>query len=122
MIRTWMLELCLVGLVLGAVVLDTGGAPIEFLGAGAVLLSFAHAQVADRLAEMEHRREVAQVSCHRWARRYLVAKELLWVGYFAARGSWSALAGCGLFLAYPVWRAWYRGRRAALSRRRGAAS
>lgn len=118
-IRTWHLELAVVGVVLAAVALLTGG-PIELVGAGAVTLSFAHAQVADRLAEAERERrayvrfadadDAHAVSCHRWATRYLISKESLWLAYFAAHRSWSALAGVGLFLAYPAWRRWWRAR------------
>ena len=47
-------------------------------------------------------------SKHRWAGRYFLGKELLWCVYFIAHGSWSALAGVGLFLAYPFWRRLWR--------------
>ena len=112
MIRTWHIELAVVAVVLGAIALITGG-PVEWFGAGAVTLSFAHAQVADRLAEREAARSTDQqmVECHRWATRYLVGKETLWLLYFMLHASWTALAGVGLFLAYPVWRrTWRRAR------------
>ena len=111
MIRTWQVELTAVAAILGAVAIVTGGRAIELLGAGAVTLSFAHAQVADRLAEREAARARPSVDCHRWAARYLVGKEALWLAYFVAHRSWSALAGVALFLAYPVWRRWWRARR-----------
>jgi hypothetical protein len=122
MIRTWQLELTAVAAILVAVALGAGGGPIELIGAGAVMLSFAHAQVADRLAEAERERrayvtfsdgddDVNAVACHRWATRYLVGKEALWLAYFVAHRSWAALAGVGLFLAYPLWRRWWRERR-----------
>jgi hypothetical protein len=107
-VRTWHVEMLVVGAVLSAVVLLTGGSSLEWIGAGAVLLSFGHAQVADRLAENEAKREDPAVDCHRWATRYLVGKEVLWCAYFVLHGSWSALAGVGLFLAYPLWRGWHR--------------
>jgi len=116
-VKTWQFELAAVAAVLSGVVIATGAAPVEWLGAAAVTLTFAHAQVADRLAENEQERqsyvrdEVAQrysVSCHAWATRYLVTKECLWLVYFVLHHSWSALAGVGLFLAYPVWRKWWR--------------
>lgn len=100
--------MAVVAAVLLTVVLITRGGWLELLGAGAVLLSFAHAQVADRLAELEGKREAPQVHCYKWATRYLVGKEMLWLVYFVLHHSWSALAGVGLFLAYPVWRKWWR--------------
>lgn len=123
--RTWMLEMLLVAVVLFAVVISSEGGLVELIGAAAVLLSFGHAQVADRLAEQEANNvgfipfvseEKAQhavrtsVHCYRWTTRYLIGKEALWVAYFVMHKSWSALAGCTLFLAYPIWRRWWRRR------------
>lgn len=84
------------------------GRAVEALGALGVLLSFLHAQVADRLAEAEGRRATPAVECNRWLTRYFVGKELAWVAYFVATHCWSALIGCGVFLAYPLWRRWHR--------------
>lgn len=109
--RTWPFELGFVATVLGAVVLATGAPAIEWVGSGAVLASFAHGQVADRLAEKDAARALPDVECHAWARRYFVSKEALWLVYFGAKGAWSALVGCAVFLAYPVWRSWWQGRR-----------
>lgn len=117
--RTWKAEIAVVAGVLGTVAIASGGGVVELLGATAVTLSFAHAQVADRLAEGESERrkfepdEIADrhaVDCYRWAGRYLVSKEILWSVYFVAHRSWSALAGVGLFIAYPAWRRWWRAR------------
>ena len=109
--RTWQAELLAVAAVLATVVAVTDGGWLEVVGAGAVLLSFAHGQVADRLAEAEGERDVATVECHRWATRYFLGKETLWLAYFVAHRSWSALAGVALFLAYPAWRRWWLRRR-----------
>jgi hypothetical protein len=119
--KTWHFEQGVVAAVLVTVAVCSGGGALELLGAGAVLLSFGHASVADRLAEAERERRAFvsfggdtdkhAVACHRWATRYLVGKEALWVFYFVLHRSWAALAGCGLFLAYSVWRRWYRSRR-----------
>lgn len=134
MIRTWMVELAIVAVVLLTISALTGGG-IELIGALAVIASFAHGQVADRLAEAERERvnqalersrrvrvgmaelmdDVAnqgvRVDCYSWAARYFTAKEALWFVYFVAHRSWSALAGVGLFLVYPIWRSWWRSRR-----------
>lgn len=111
--RTWHAEIAVVA-VLAAVAILTGGGGLELVGAAAVTLSFAHAQVADRLAEREAARERPSVECHRWAGRYLLGKEALWCGYFVAHRSWSALAGVALFLAYSPWRRWWRRRHPAV--------
>lgn len=118
--KTWKVEFAVVGIVLGVVVNLSGGGLIELLGGLAVLLSFGHAQVADRLAENERERQAYagiagiqshSVVCYRWATRYLVGKEALWLVYFVLHHSWSALAGVGLFLVYPVWRRFWRARK-----------
>jgi hypothetical protein len=95
----------------------TGAPLLECVGAAAVLASFAHAQVADRMAEYSAKAEyfsepvlgfTRPAACWRWALRYFVTKELLWLVYFVAHRSWSALVGVGVFLAYPLWRKWWR--------------
>lgn len=108
--KTWHFEMFVVAAVLACVSIASDGGALEFVGAGAVLLSFGHAQVADRLAEREASRARPSVECHRWATRYLVGKESLWFAYFVLHHSWSALAGVVLFLAYSPWRRWWRAR------------
>lgn len=106
--RTWKLESAFVATILLTVWACTGFKFVELIGVAAVLFSFMHAQVSDRMAEKEALRTVPDVECHRWSVRYLITKELCWLGYFACTKSWSALVGVGVFLAYPVWRSWYR--------------
>jgi hypothetical protein len=119
-VKTWQLELATVAAILVGAVVLSGKGWIEYLGAAAVLASFGHAQVADRMVE---RQEIESrftanmlgnggsatfVHCYRWSLRYFIAKEALWLGYFVAHRSWSALVGVGVFLAYPLWRKLYR--------------
>jgi len=114
-VRTWQGETLVVACALVGTLAATErlANPIELVGAIAVLLTFGHASVADRLAEHaasaeEQGEEV--VECHRWARRYWVGKEFCWLAYFVLLGAYSALVGVGVFLVYPMWRAWYRRR------------
>lgn len=116
--RTWQVELGVVAVALGATWFLSGGGYREALGSCAVVAGFAHAQVADRLAEqasfVERLAEnmigerLRAVDCWRWARRYYVTKEALWLGYFLSLQAWAALVGVVVFLAYPLWRAAYR--------------
>lgn len=121
--KTWMFEMAVVAIVLIAVVIASGGGWVELIGATAVILTFGHAQVADRFAEQEaknvgfipfaseeeYQRTISKsVYCYKWTTRYLVSKELVWVIYFVVHRSWSALAGCSLFLIYPIWRRYWR--------------
>lgn len=108
-LRTWVAELLVVASVLAAVVAFRHAAIVEWIGSAAVLASFAHGQVSDRLAEREGLRERPDVDCWKWSRRYFVMKESLWAAFFFATGAWSALVGVGVFLLYPAWRsAWRR--------------
>lgn len=111
-LRTWHAELLVVAIVEVAVtawhVVGGGDLLREGVCALAVCLSFAHAQVADRLAERDAARARPSVECHRWASRYLVTKELAWTTLFALTGTWSAIAGSALFALYPLWRRLWR--------------
>ena len=113
-VKTWHLEMLVVALVLSTVAFFSDKGWVEWVGALAVLLTFAHVQVADRLAEQAALEEQAKgevtVDCHRWARRYLVGKEICWLVYFIVLGAYSALVGVGVFLLYPIWRHQYRKR------------
>jgi hypothetical protein len=109
--RTWQFELAVVSAVLAFIAFLSGGWA-AWVGAAAVALSFAHAQVATRLQEKEEVRPVPEVECHRWLARYFVSKEALWAVYFIANRSWPALAGVALFISYPFWRRWWKARTA----------
>lgn len=105
--KTWQGELVVAATVMAGCALAAGGG-VQWLGAAAVIGTFAHTQVADRLSAKEAARAVPEVDCYRWLTRYLVAKELLWIVFFAMTGAWTALAGVPLFLLYPLWRRWWR--------------
>lgn len=105
--RTWMIELAVVACVLLAVAIMSGK-DVEILAAIAVTLTFAHAQVADRMAEQNAGMRDPYVECYWLSIRYFVTKEAVWAIYFIYIGAWSALVGAGLFLLYPLWRKWWR--------------
>lgn len=107
-LRTWHVELAVVAWILTIVGSATGGNWREWLGSGAVLLSFAHAQVSDRFQAREAARTNPGVECHRWSNRYFAAREVAWFAYFATGHCWSALVGCAVFIAYGPWRKWWR--------------
>jgi hypothetical protein len=48
------------------------------------------------------------VSCYRWSTRLFVGKEIVWLAYFTASRTYSALVGVLVFLAYPAWRRYWR--------------
>lgn len=107
--KTWHVETAVVALILLAVNLLTHRLfSIELLAAAAVLLTFGHASIADRLQEREALREATEVECYRKMWYYFVGKEMLWLLYFFLSHAYSALVGVFVFLLYPVWRRMYR--------------
>lgn len=107
-VRTWMVEAAVVATVMAAVAALTGGTAVQWLSAAAVLFSFMHAQVAERMAEHQARAVKPDVECWRWSRRYFLGKELAWCAVFTLTKAWPALAGVAVFLAYPAWRRLHR--------------
>ena len=111
---TYQLEFIFVVVALVAVILIRRGAWIEYLGAAAVFFSFAHAKVANRLAEREeYRRKKDEedrivLAYYYKATRYFYLKEIFWFAYFILLGAWSALVGCVIFLLYEPWRKLWR--------------
>jgi hypothetical protein len=105
--HTWQIEAAVVGLVLATTAILTGNELKEWIGAFAVLFSFMHGQVSDRLAAAQEQMEKPNVECWRWAQRYFMAKEALWFVYFLMSQTYAALAGVVIFLIYPFWRKAY---------------
>lgn len=110
-LKTWHYEHAVVITVLFIVWLATGRQHKEALGSLAVYLGHGCASIGARFEEREAAREKPSVECHREFWRYYIAKEFAWAGYFIWSGAWSALVGCALFAAYPLWRRFYRSRK-----------
>lgn len=107
--KTWKVEMIFVaGVLLLCNIIAGSPKGLELLAALAVLLSFGHAQIADRLAEKEEKRDIPEVDCYKKLWYYFVGKELCWLLFFLLSHAWSALAGVFIFLAYPFWRKLYR--------------
>lgn len=107
--KTWKIEMLVVATILLVVnYLSHKLFSIEILAAIAVILTFGHAQIADRLAEKEAQKDIPEVDCYRKMWYYFVGKEMFWFLYFFMNHSYSALVGVFVFLAYPVWRSIYR--------------
>lgn len=99
-----------VAVLLGVAVFVSGGGHIEWLGAAAVLLTFGHASVADRLAEVqaEKPKDQIEVACFYKLKRYYYGKEILWLMYFILLHAWAALVGVFVFMLYVPWRRLWR--------------
>lgn len=85
-----------------------GNSPVEWIGWLAILATFSHASIADRMAEKQAALVKPTVECYRWSLFYYIVKELCWFIYFVALHSYAALCGCVVFLLYPGWRKLYR--------------
>ena len=83
---------------------------IDMVAALAVLLSFGHAQISDRMAEKQGELDRPTVECYRKMWAYFFGKEICWLTYFCVTQAYSALVGVFVFLAYPIWRRIYRSR------------
>jgi hypothetical protein len=109
-LKTWHLETLVVAMILVVTNLLTRRGGFEWVGSLAVLLSFGHASIGDRLAERQLLMERPDVECYSKLIWYFVGKELCWIAYFLHTRSYPALVGCGVFLLHPPWRRWYRKR------------
>jgi hypothetical protein len=110
--KTWHIESLFVLFILSAVALISGKGKVEWIGVAAVFFTFMHASVAERLAEGEQKRmtdgENVYVECHHKLPVYFYIKEICWLTYFALIGAWSAIVGVFIFLAYPLWKKYWR--------------
>lgn len=110
MIRTWHIENAVVVAALITTAIVSGGTITEWIGAAAVFCGFCHGSIAERLREREAARPSPAVECYHLLGRFFLAREILWTAYFVLLDAWSALVGCALFAAYPLWRRWWRAR------------
>lgn len=114
-IKTYVWEDIVVALILLAVFwYSAGRGVVEMIGSFAVFFNFCYAQVNDRMSETLADIENSQgqythtAECYRKSRDFYLAKELSWFVYFGLLHAWAALAGCGIFLSYSVWRTIWR--------------
>lgn len=107
--KTWVFELFFVATILLIVLLNKKSfSYVEVIGSLAVLSSFAHGQISDRMAERQSALVKPDVECYRWSLFYFLFKEILWSLFFILNHAYSALVGVIIFLLYPAWRKIYR--------------
>ena len=111
-VKTWVIESSFVFIILSLTALIAGKKWTEWIAVFAVLFTFCHASVANRMEEQEslknQRGQTVSVDCYKMTTRYFYAKEILWFAYFFIIGSYSALAGVIIFLFYGWWRKVWR--------------
>jgi len=107
-LKTYQIELVVASLILFITAVLSGNNLGTWIGSFAVLISFCHTQVADRMAEEQEVSKQPSVDCFKKLNQYLVAKEILWIVYFLILKAYPSIMGTALFLLYPVWRKFYR--------------
>lgn len=99
-----------VGVVLSLVAFFFSNDLAGWLTAAAILATFGHTQIGDRMQERQSLMETPSVECHWKMNYYFVGKEVLWITMFLVVQNYPAIIGSALFIAYPHWRKWYRKR------------
>lgn len=106
--KTWHIELSVVAVVLITVTLLTNPDWVNWVTTLAILFTFNHAQIGDRLQERQAVRQVKDVPCYYKLNKLFAAKEVLWIIAFLLMHNYAAIVGSGLFALYPYWRKLYR--------------
>jgi hypothetical protein len=106
-LRTWYFETAFAVAVIVSTTLATATRAIDWIACAAVIATFRHGQITDRMVEAQGALPTPTVHCYRVAGRYWVMKEVLWIAFFVLQGSYAAVVGAALFALYPAWRrAW----------------
>lgn len=107
-LKTYQVELAFIALVLSLVNIYWNKPWVEWLGALAVLFTFAHAQIAFRASEKENelvaKGSKPQLECYWKSKWFFILKETSWFSYFILVGAASPLIGIAFFILYPFWR------------------
>lgn len=106
--RTWHYEILFVGIVLACVAYLFANNWINWLTTAALLVTFNHAQIGDRLQERQKVMVIRTVECYHKLNKLFMAKEIMWIIAFAVMQNYAAIVGSVLFFLYPWWRKLYR--------------
>lgn len=106
--RTWVYEIIVIGLVLCTIDIVFANNLINWITTLAILFTFNHAQIGDRLQERQHKMDQPTVECYYKLNKLFTIKEILWIISFLLMHNYSAIVGSCLFALYPYWRKYYR--------------
>lgn len=106
--RTWHYEIIIVAIVLSAVTYLFQCNVKNWVVTAAILLSFNHGQIGDRLQERQDKMDKPTVECYYKLNVLFAGKEVLWIVAFLLMKSYAAIVGSVLFFLYPFWRKYYR--------------
>lgn len=106
--KTWYIELIVVTIILSLVCYFGANNLINWITTLAIIFTFQHAQIGDRLQERQGIMDKPTVECY-WKLNYLFGiKEVLWIIAFVLMHNWAAIIGSVMFTLYPIWRKVYR--------------
>jgi hypothetical protein len=106
--KTWHFEIVIVSIILALVTYWLKNDIVNWLTTLAIIFTFNHAQIGDRLQEKQANMDKPTVECYHKLHKVFVIKEILWITAFIYMGNYAATAGSILFIMYPAWRRWYR--------------
>jgi hypothetical protein len=110
MLRTWHWELLVVAVVLTVTTTLFANNIVNWITLLAILFTFNHAQIGDRLQERQAKMIKPDVECYWKLNKLFAIKEVTWIVAFILMHNYAAIVGSVLFALYPVWRKWYRRR------------
>lgn len=106
--KTWKWEVLVIAVILCMVTLLFQNNRINWITTLAVIITFQHAQIGDRLQEGQKQLKNPDVKCY-WKLNILFAfKEIVWISAFILMRNYAAIVGSILFALYPIWRKIYR--------------
>lgn len=107
-IKTWHIELIIISVVLVVVTAIFKNDLINWITTLAIIFTFQHAQISDRLQERQTVLDKPTVECYGKLNKLFVGKEILWITTFYLMNNYAAIVGSAMFAAYPYWRKLYR--------------
>jgi hypothetical protein len=107
-IKTWHKETLIVGIILFLTTLLFSNNLINWVTTLAILITFNHAQIGDRLQERQDILSSKTVECYWKLNKLFALKEILWIVAFLMMDNYAAIVGSVLFFIYPFWRKFYR--------------
>jgi hypothetical protein len=106
--KTWKYEILVVAIILVAVTFFTKNDWVNWVTTLAILLTFNHAQIGDRLQERQGAMDKPTVECYHKLNKLFAGKEVCWIIAFLLMKNYAAIVGSALFAVYPIWRKYYR--------------
>ncbi len=109
-IKTWHIELAVIVITLCFVTIIFRNNLLNWITTIAIIFTFQHAQIGDRLQERQSVMNTPTVECYYKLNKLFAFKEICWILVFLLSDNYAALVGSIMFLLYPVWRKYYRKR------------